>query len=864
MPASSTGVASDEETFSQGGVTVSRNVNTPAAAIREPCQPNTDAEPEDLKGFARFLRTHSSPRHQRVTAGGRIVPAEPNSPPPTFHQAFLEQFVDKGDKKNVVSGQRPAVHPALNIPSGFKVLKIERTGTAAIICNGKTLLHARLTSTGETSWELIKPTSGAYYIPVSRGRPSQPQYTEPHRPLQQFQDGGDVFSEINLLMPQDLQTEQLGVSRFSQQAVNMMHQQSGALEYPEYGNICFEEQSSNANLAQTYAPPSAYPFQVAGNLQVRNPETGLPDDLNLVTVKSEDIKQQLRALERCAAKNNLELTESDVRAYAEEKRYLINMVDGLRRQKECLEAAKQTAIQQMISFQQHPAYLERPNCFTVDQAYQSIPFIPTTHVKHNTIAAQHHSEAASGAYTERKSSNEAARTDSNSNGSSLAVGSSHWALSPRATPFVPSVNTGALNEGSSKLIVASEEGDESVNIGQERNLTEAHATDAGSEDLHRALAIKDTKLQAQRTAAKTIDISADSTDKRQVSKSPATTEDGRKRTEAAVIYKMQNEVEEIRDPIRVLQKEPSAAKPWTWSRLPNESQELYEERISKRHKENSQGRVPKPGPSLKDENAPFQHEAIGTVLKEPPNAAANALAASMRRGLQRSSVGIRGGNSSSVSFHTMPASIRSGSSNFPSFSDNSLSACSADPGFTTLNDTYVGMAASNHNPSSFNNASMGRRGVSFNPGRSDYVPVDVACGPSNFGALDGASPSIRGGTSLPPRFKEGLIEGRHGYPVTSFSNNAVIGIERGDYGTAAFNGATYPFAWQPYGANQQFFSTIPQHFVGPSAPPISYSWDRCHGSSPHSSRYGYPHFTLDLSGNKAPSYYSFVPHAYRP
>ena len=28
------------------------------------------------KGFARFLEKHSSPTHQRVTAGGRIVPME--------------------------------------------------------------------------------------------------------------------------------------------------------------------------------------------------------------------------------------------------------------------------------------------------------------------------------------------------------------------------------------------------------------------------------------------------------------------------------------------------------------------------------------------------------------------------------------------------------------------------------------------------------------------------------------------------------------------------------------------------------------------------------------------------------------------
>src|SRR5207248_10600350 len=36
------------------------------------------------EGFVRFLRTHSSPTHQRVTAGGRIVPRELPFAPPQF------------------------------------------------------------------------------------------------------------------------------------------------------------------------------------------------------------------------------------------------------------------------------------------------------------------------------------------------------------------------------------------------------------------------------------------------------------------------------------------------------------------------------------------------------------------------------------------------------------------------------------------------------------------------------------------------------------------------------------------------------------------------------------------------------------
>lgn len=39
------------------------------------------ADRQRSEGFAKFLKTHSSPTHNRVTAGGRIVPMEPKSPP---------------------------------------------------------------------------------------------------------------------------------------------------------------------------------------------------------------------------------------------------------------------------------------------------------------------------------------------------------------------------------------------------------------------------------------------------------------------------------------------------------------------------------------------------------------------------------------------------------------------------------------------------------------------------------------------------------------------------------------------------------------------------------------------------------------
>lgn len=45
------------------------------------------------EGFVRFMKQHASPPHQRVTAGGRIVPTGPLSPPPMFDYASLNGLV---------------------------------------------------------------------------------------------------------------------------------------------------------------------------------------------------------------------------------------------------------------------------------------------------------------------------------------------------------------------------------------------------------------------------------------------------------------------------------------------------------------------------------------------------------------------------------------------------------------------------------------------------------------------------------------------------------------------------------------------------------------------------------------------------
>lgn len=74
---------SQESSESQEEVVVYSGNRTMQPA-RQPIVPPPETQAQQDKGFARFLEKHSSPTHQRVTAGGRIVPMDQRPRPPVF------------------------------------------------------------------------------------------------------------------------------------------------------------------------------------------------------------------------------------------------------------------------------------------------------------------------------------------------------------------------------------------------------------------------------------------------------------------------------------------------------------------------------------------------------------------------------------------------------------------------------------------------------------------------------------------------------------------------------------------------------------------------------------------------------------
>ena len=63
--------------------------------FRQPLSPPETTTIQQYEGFKRFLKQVASPPHQRVTAGGRIVPAGPQSPPPMMNFGSIDATLSR-------------------------------------------------------------------------------------------------------------------------------------------------------------------------------------------------------------------------------------------------------------------------------------------------------------------------------------------------------------------------------------------------------------------------------------------------------------------------------------------------------------------------------------------------------------------------------------------------------------------------------------------------------------------------------------------------------------------------------------------------------------------------------------------------
>lgn len=70
--------------------------------VRQPINAPPEPHTQKDEGFAHFLKTHSSPNHRRVTAGGRIVPMEKRPAPPRFSFSVAKDNLNTGSAQEIM------------------------------------------------------------------------------------------------------------------------------------------------------------------------------------------------------------------------------------------------------------------------------------------------------------------------------------------------------------------------------------------------------------------------------------------------------------------------------------------------------------------------------------------------------------------------------------------------------------------------------------------------------------------------------------------------------------------------------------------------------------------------------------------
>jgi hypothetical protein len=146
--------------------------------LRQPSNPPTGPKPQKDAGFAKFLKKHSSPTHNRVTTGGRIVPMEKRDSPPKFD---LEQ--SSAAREAFQSGLKDVYTPSaqlLGSPPAYAVQHANQFPSPAPLSPGSEHGHGIPPAIANTA---ITPSAAVpalgYPVP-GYGVPLMPPYPMPY------------------------------------------------------------------------------------------------------------------------------------------------------------------------------------------------------------------------------------------------------------------------------------------------------------------------------------------------------------------------------------------------------------------------------------------------------------------------------------------------------------------------------------------------------------------------------------------------------------------------------------------------------------------------------------------------------------
>ena len=286
--------------------------------------PSTNHVLQQSEGFARFLKQHASPPHHRVTAGGRIVPTGPHSPPPMFDYESLTGLMSNRRPNGPANHVHPQM-PVIREPgpqNGFQFPQPSIfNGSARTLDEYLPMNMGQqdIQTTPQMPPGLTQPILNAFSIPPAA-----------LVPLGAFEDGS-IMASCNGVY---YRTFWNGVSTVIEPISITSASSSTA-----YQNNVQPRTSQNqppSSIPQ-FSHQQSVPMPLANSTnrsRVSSSTSQAPKNGQALEAQQQSLRTSLQTLDRHLALHHYELSNEQKSSYISQRRSLVEEIDKIRRIKE--------------------------------------------------------------------------------------------------------------------------------------------------------------------------------------------------------------------------------------------------------------------------------------------------------------------------------------------------------------------------------------------------------------------------------------------------------------------------------------------------------------------------------------------------
>ena len=373
---------------------------------RQPQGPPKNTSLQLNQGFARFLKEHASPPNNRVTAGGRIVPAGPKSPPPTYQMEFIDRLIklDEESKKINLSSddymaQRLKQGEAVNLKAHSRNLatnafnhgmssRVGKADTRNFIGNSDDNIpntyDQRVTNSADGDYgNVSKHSDERYSLNNTRGTSGPVLQLPPESELILILgDGSAVIShqgaivravlhgahtfleplqQVQDICPRGLPNLQQTATAASFQPISAMHQMMHpitSLHQTPLGPQGYS-QAPMAGMQYGSMPVTPNPettfYEVQGSCAAMPMAVGSPDyqalqdyqvQMETLSTQQQTLQSHLTSLEKYIALHSQDLNPMQLSSTSAQRKSLIEQLDCIRKSKNHLEHLMQSTSQE--------------------------------------------------------------------------------------------------------------------------------------------------------------------------------------------------------------------------------------------------------------------------------------------------------------------------------------------------------------------------------------------------------------------------------------------------------------------------------------------------------------------------------------